>query len=103
MKRNIKRYNVIHVSPNGTRRVIRNKVTEQEAYEVFNAIDNTFIEDAEMSFKELRIETGMSQSQFAEFFNISVRTIQGWDAERRQCPPYLIDLMLYKLNNEGKL
>lgn len=56
-----------------------------------------------MSFKELRQATGMSQSQFASYFGISVRTIQGWDADRRQCPDYLINLMAYKLNNEGIL
>ena len=56
-----------------------------------------------MTFKELRESTGMNMKQFSDYFNIPYRTIQNWDAERRQCPEYLMDLMEYKLVNENKI
>lgn len=46
-----------------------------------------------MKIKELRDLTGMSQSQFAAYFGISVRTIQQWEQERRQPPEYLVGLL----------
>jgi DNA-binding transcriptional regulator YiaG len=53
------------------------------------------------SIKDLRIESGMSQSQFSEFFNIPLDTLQNWEQGRRKCPEYLIDLIEYKLKNEN--
>ena len=55
----------------------------------------------DMTVKELRKEAGMTQKAFAEYFGIPQRTIENWDAEQRKCPDYLLDLMLYKLKNEG--
>lgn len=59
-----------------------------------------------MTLKELRLMTGMSRPQFAEYFGIPYRTVQSWElhglsVEGRECPKYLIDLMYYKLNKEG--
>lgn len=56
-----------------------------------------------MTPKELRQATGMTQKQFSEYFNIPKRTIEDWETDERKCKPYLIDLMLYKLEHEGKL
>lgn len=56
-----------------------------------------------MSFKELRRLSGMSLKQFSDYFSIPYRTIQNWDAEVRQCPAYLLELMLYKLKNENHI
>lgn len=39
----------------------------------------------ELTIKELRNRTGMSQRAFAEHFGFSVRTLQGW--ERGKQPP----------------
>lgn len=52
------------------------------------------------NIKELRMQTGMNQAQFASYFNIPKRTYQNWELGTRNCPQYLIDLMQYKLNNE---
>ena len=52
-------------------------------------------------FKELRKMSGMTQKSFSEYFNIPKRTIEDWDAGKTKCSDYLIDLMLYKLKNEG--
>ena len=54
-----------------------------------------------MTFKELRALTGMSQRKFAAYFGISRRTIEEWDSDNRECKPYILDLMKYKLEKEG--
>lgn len=46
-----------------------------------------------MKIKELRQLTGMSQSQFAAYFGISVRTVQEWEQEKRTPPVYLVGLL----------
>lgn len=46
-----------------------------------------------MKIKELRNLTGMSQRQFAEYFGISIRTIQEWEQERKSPPSYLVGLL----------
>ena len=54
-----------------------------------------------MSIKELRTLSGMTQKAFAEYFNIPKRTIENWEGSINKCPEYLLDLMFYKLKNEG--
>lgn len=54
-----------------------------------------------MTFKELREGSGMSRTQFAEYFEIPYRTVQNWELGLRECPEYLMKLMQYKLVNEG--
>lgn len=54
-----------------------------------------------MDFKELREHSGMTFKAFSEYFNIPVRTLQGWEYGERKCPPYLLDLMEYKLRKEN--
>ena len=54
-----------------------------------------------MEFKELRQASGMNQTQFAKYFNIPFRTVQKWGLGERECKPYIIDLMKYKLEQEG--
>ena len=53
-----------------------------------------------MTFKELRIASGMSQREFSEYFGIPKRTIEDWERGARECVPYLLDLMKYKLEKE---
>lgn len=52
------------------------------------------------SIKEIRMETGMSQSAFAKFFDIPTRTVQEWEQERRIPAPYIPKMMLRILHNE---
>ena len=54
-----------------------------------------------MNIKELRTASGMSQSQFAEYFGIPLDTLQNWEQGRRKCPDYLLDLIEYKLKKEN--
>lgn len=44
-------------------------------------------------FKEFRKSTGLSQSEFAKYYGISVRTIQEWEQGRRNPPPYMLKLL----------
>lgn len=53
-----------------------------------------------MEFKQIREQSGMNIKQFSEYFNIPYRTVQNWDLGLRQCPDYVIELIVYKLNNE---
>lgn len=58
-----------------------------------------------MTFKELRERSGMTRTQFAEYFGIPYRTVQAWELhgeskESRKCPEYLLRLMEYKLKHE---
>lgn len=43
--------------------------------------------------KELRKETEMSQQQFARYFGLPLRTLQGWEQGRRKPPDYLVELL----------
>lgn len=56
-----------------------------------------------MTFKELRQQSGMTQKDFAVYFEIPKRTIESWDEGQRKCPEYLLKLMEYKLIKEGKI
>lgn len=54
-----------------------------------------------MTIKELRTACGLTQKAFAEYFHISKRSIESWEAGTRNAPEYLIELMEYKLRKEG--
>ena len=56
-----------------------------------------------MTFKELREASGMTRTQFAEYFCIPYRTIQSWELGDRKCPEYLLKLMEYKLKTSALL
>ena len=53
---------------------------------------------------KIRESTGMSQSQFAEHYGISVRTLQDWEQGRRVMPSYVLDMieLLVEENKAGK-
>lgn len=54
-----------------------------------------------MTIKTMREASGMTQKAFAEYFGIPKRTVENWEARQRECPSYLLELMVYKLKNEG--
>ena len=59
-----------------------------------------------MTIKELRKQANMTLKQFAEYFEINQRTVETWESTApsgRKCPDYLLKLMQYKLEKEGKL
>ena len=54
-----------------------------------------------MSIKELRIQTGLSQSKFAHMFDIPVSTLKDWEHERRNPPAYVINMIRTILEMRG--
>ena len=44
----------------------------------------------DITIKELRARSGMSQAQFAARFQIPVRTLQDWEQEHRVPPGYVV-------------
>jgi DNA-binding transcriptional regulator YiaG len=54
-----------------------------------------------MTIKELRTQTGMSQQAFADYFKIPCKTIRNWEQGSRECNEYILELIEYKLKNEG--
>ena len=56
-----------------------------------------------MDIKELRLSTGMTQTEFGEYLNIPMRTIQNWEGGQRNCPEYVIELINYKLIKENMI
>lgn len=53
-----------------------------------------------IKIKEIRTQFGLSQSQFANFVGIPVRTLQSWESGHRKCPEskltYIIMLTGYQ-------
>ena len=56
-----------------------------------------------MTIKEMRAETGLSQVKFAEHLNIPRRTIENWESETNSCPPYVRELIQFRLTTEGMI
>lgn len=46
-----------------------------------------------MTIKEVRAKTGLSQSKFAEYFDLPLRTVQEWEQGRRKPPDYIPKLL----------
>lgn len=43
--------------------------------------------------KDFRLSTGLSQSKFAEYFGLPLRTLQEWEQGRQNPPSYLLELL----------
>ena len=56
-----------------------------------------------MTVKELRTKTGLSQQKFGDYFKIPLRTIQNWETGKNKCNDYIVELLEYKLKNEGMI
>ena len=53
--------------------------------------------------KEVRIlreAMGMNRREFSDYYGIPYRTVQDWEAEKRQLPEYLLRLMKYRAEIE---
>ena len=53
--------------------------------------------------KKLRNDMGMNRTEFCNYFGIPYRTVQDWEAGKRELPEYLLRLMWYKAQIEHKL
>lgn len=56
-----------------------------------------------MEVRELRLQTGLSQSKFAKMFDVPVSTLKDWEQERRNPPAYVINMMRTILQYKGML
>lgn len=45
--------------------------------------------------KNIRAELGMNRTEFARYVDIPLRTIEEWEAGRRQMPDYVLRLLTY--------
>ena len=50
--------------------------------------------------KELREKMGMNSREFSDYYVIPYRTVQDWEAEKRELPEYLLRLMKYRAEVE---
>ena len=58
--------------------------------------------------KNIRQELGMNRTQFSNYVDIPLRTLEEWEAGRRQMPDYVLRLLDYytkmeRLLSEGKI
>jgi len=56
-----------------------------------------------MNIKELRTKANMTQKEFAEYFGFAKRTVEAWEGGTRKCSDAVLDLIEYKLRNEGMI
>ena len=56
-----------------------------------------------MEVRELRLQTGLSQSKFAKMFDVPVSTLKDWEQERRNPPAYVVNMMRTILQYKGML
>lgn len=54
-----------------------------------------------MNIKEMRSQTGFSQSKFAEMFDIPVATLKDWEQGRRTPPVYVTNMIKTILEFKG--
>lgn len=54
-----------------------------------------------MSIKEIRFQTGLSQSKFANMFDIPVATLKDWEQGRRTPPSYVVNMIKKILQFQG--
>lgn len=53
-----------------------------------------------MSIRELRLQLGDTQSEFAERYHIPFRTIQNWETGLRKPPEYMIELLEKRIKED---
>ena len=57
----------------------------------------------DMTIRQLRKSTGLSQSKFSAYLGIPTATLQDWEHERRTPPQYIIGIMERILELEKEL
>lgn len=53
------------------------------------------IEKQIKSLKSIREDLGMNRTEFSQYMGIPLRTIEEWEAGRRQMPDYVLRLIAY--------
>ena len=53
--------------------------------------------------KKLREKMGMNRREFSDYYGIPYRTVQDWEAEKRELPDYLLRLLKYRAEIERRI
>ena len=53
--------------------------------------------------KILREQMGVNRREFCDYFEIPYRTVQDWEAEKRELPEYVLKLMEYRAKYEKRI
>ncbi len=53
-----------------------------------------------IQIKELREKMGMNRREFCDYYGIPYRTVQDWEAGKRELPDYLLRLIIYRAEIE---
>ena len=53
--------------------------------------------------KKLREKMGMNRREFSDYYGIPYRTVQDWEAEKRELPDYLLRLLQYRAEVECRI
>ena len=56
---------------------------------------NKQIENQIDTLKRVRGELGMNRTEFSRYMDIPLRTLEEWEAGRRQAPEYVLRLIAY--------
>ena len=56
--------------------------------------------DRGSQIKELREKMGMNRREFCDYYGIPYRTVQDWEAGKRELPDYLLRLIIYRAEIE---
>jgi DNA-binding transcriptional regulator YiaG len=67
--------------------------------EVFNSPSDK--EKTARAFRLLRYATGLNRKELSEYLHIPYNTIRDWEQGKRAMPPYVFELILYKLRKEN--
>ncbi len=59
--------------------------------------------DKKIEIKKLREDMGMNRREFCDYYDIPYRTVQDWEAGKREMPEYVLRLMKYRAEVERKL
>lgn len=55
------------------------------------------------SLKKIREELGMNRTEFSHYMGIPLRTLEEWEAGRRQMPEYILRLIAYYVKTQQLL
>ena len=58
-------------------------------------------EEIGSAFRLLRYATGMNRKELSDYLNIPYNTMRDWEQGQRAMPPYVFELIFYKLKNEN--
>lgn len=56
-----------------------------------------------IELKKIREELGMNRTEFSRYIDIPLRTLEEWEAGRRQMPDYVLRLITYYTKMERLL